>query len=175
MAATPAGRDRSPIDICFHHSFSNGCVFYHILSRTCATASQNGRCEAGRCAVACFWDLTLHSPRPCLRSVLRGSLRASLKTGKPPPLPALQVLPQIETDYGSAGGGRDALSRDARKGGMAFGAHEPPRTRHQPRPCRANPHCGGAPTNAALKGGIPESVSSRSTTDRIFGFCVSFG
>ena len=63
----------------------------------------------------------------------------------------------------SAGGGRNALSRDARKGGMAFGAHEPPRTRRQPRPCRANPHCGGAPTNAALKGGIPESVSSRST------------
>ena len=63
----------------------------------------------------------------------------------------------------SAGGGRDALSRDARKGGMAFGAHEPPRTRRRPRPCRANPHCGGAPTNAALKGGFPESVSSRST------------
>ena len=34
-----------------------------------------------------------------------------------------------------------------------------PRTRRRPRPCRANPHCGGAPTNAALKGGIPESVS----------------
>ena len=48
---------------------------------------------------------------------------------------------------------------------MAFGAHEPPRTRRRPRPCRANPHCGGAPTNAALKGGIPESVSSRSTAE----------
>ena len=59
----------------------------------------------------------------------------------------------------SAGKGRDALSRDARKGGMAFGAHEPPRTRRRLRPCRANPHCGGAPTNAALKGGFPESAS----------------
>ncbi len=31
-------------------------------------------------------------------------------------------------------------SRDTRNGGMAFGAHEPPRTRRRPRPCRANPH-----------------------------------
>ena len=65
----------------------------------------------------------------------------------------------------SAGGGMDAVSRDARKGGMAFGAHEPPRTRRRPRPCRANPLCGGAPTNAALKGGIPESATSRSAAE----------
>ena len=91
---------------------------------------------------------------------------ASLQTGKPPPLPAPCILSKIETSYESAGGGMGTLSWDARKGGMAFGAHEPPRTRRQPRPCRANPHCGGAPTNAALKGGLPESVSSRSTAER---------
>ena len=139
-----------------------------------------------------FWGPSLHSPRPCQRTVWRGSLRASPQTGKPPPLPAQRALAQTnqqlrgvsETfasssavrptevglmwkvgEYSVAGGGRDALSRNARKGGMAFGAHEPPRTRRRPRPCRANPHCGGAPTNAALKGGIPESVSSRSTAE----------
>ena len=58
------------------------------------TAPQNGKCGAGRCAVACFWDPTLHSPRPCQRTVWRGSCRASHKTGKPPPLPALHILPQ---------------------------------------------------------------------------------
>ena len=62
------------------------------------------------------------------------------------------------------------------KGGMTFGAHEPPRTRLKPRPCRANPHGGGAPTNAALKGGIPESVSSRSIAESgISWFIVGYG
>ena len=89
-------------------------------------APKSGMCRAGHCAVACFWDPSLHSPRPCRRTVWRGSfappcghfaslvrsiasqsarvssetLRVStahlayLKTGKPPPLPALRVLPQ---------------------------------------------------------------------------------
>jgi len=38
------------------------------------TASQNGRCGASRCAVACFWVDSLHSPRPCQHTVRRGSL-----------------------------------------------------------------------------------------------------
>ena len=123
------------------------------------TASQNG---AGRCAVTCF------GVPPCTRHALVSAPFSVAHSGRPSKqasrLRSRLCIPcrrRIE----SADGGRDALSRDARKGGMAFGAHEPPRTRRRPRPCRANPHCGGAPTNAALKGGFPESVSSRSTAE----------
>ena len=39
-----------------------------------------------------FLGPSLHSPRPCQRTVWRGSCRASHKTGKPPPLPAHSLL-----------------------------------------------------------------------------------
>ena len=53
-----------------------------MISGLLRAASQIRRRGAGRCAVACFWDPTLHSPLPCQRIVWRGSF----KTGKPPPL-----------------------------------------------------------------------------------------
>jgi len=48
----------------------------------------------------------------------------------------------------SAGGGRDALSRDARKGGMAFGAHE----RGALRPLRALRFARGFPSKQSFFG-----------------------
>ena len=122
------------------------------------TASQNGRCRAGRNAVACFWDPTLHSPRPCQRTVWRGSFAppcghfaslvrsfatliarvpsetlrvsaahlASLKTGKPPPLPAPLIPPKTETDYESTGKERMRRRREnawAKEGCADGGMH----------------------------------------------------
>jgi len=51
-----------------------------------------------------------------------------------------------------------------RECGMAFGAHEPTRTRTLSAPVRANPYCRGAPMNAAWSEGSPKRTAAASSS-----------